>query len=177
MKRNRIWILILLAALLCGCTAAATTYTVTRNGVDYTVDTENKTISDGLYTYLYEVEGTSDRRSTTITYPGGARYYWTQNGGSGSGGWTDDYAPDRYTDGDTLLAVLETNAPKEYSGHPFLGLLLIALGIWHALDPHSAWYTNSGWRYRDAEPSDLALVVARVSGVVAILFGIIAMFM
>ena len=177
MKFSRLlFFFVLIAALLAGCASAPEVYSISYNGTDYTVDTVNGTISDSLYTYLYEVEGTSDRRSTTITYPDGSRYYWTQSSGGGIGGWTDDYAPDRYTDGDTLLAVLEVSAPKEYSGHPFLGLLLIALGLWYTLSPHSAWYLSYGWRYRDAEPSEAALVVARISGIAVILFGIFIIF-
>ena len=177
MKFLRLFFLFaLLAALLAGCAATPEVYTVSYNGTDYTVDTVNGTISDGLYTYLYEIEGTSDRRSTTITYPGGAQYYWTQSSGGGLGGWSDDYDLSRYIDGDTLLNVLEMSAPKEYSGHPVVGLLLIALGAWYVLAPHSAWYLSYGWRYRDAEPSEAALIISRISGIAVILFGIFTIF-
>lgn len=177
MKFLRLFFLFaLLAALLAGCAGAPEVYTVSYIGTDYTVDTVNGTISDGLYTYLYEIEGTSDRRSTTITYPGGARYYWTQSGSGGLGGCSDDYDPVRYADGDTLLTVLEMSAPKEYSGHPVAGLLLIALGAWYVLAPRAAWHLSYGWRYRDAEPSEAALVISRVSGIAVILFGFFIMF-
>ena len=173
MKRFRLFLPLFLAAvLLLGCAAAPTTYTVVLSDVQFTVNTELGTISDELYTYLYEIDGSGSSRSVTITYPDGSTC-WS----SGSvGGWSNGYRPDRYADGDTLLAVLEQSAPREYTGKPILGLLLIALGLWHALAPHSAWYLSYGWRYKDAEPSDAALMISRISGVLVILFGIFAMF-
>ncbi len=177
MKKFKLtFLLILIAALLAGCATTPEVYTISYIGTDYTVDTINGTISDSLYTYLYEIDGPSDRRSVTITYPGGARYYWTYENGGGHGGWSEDYAPDRYADGDVLLKVLEMSAPKEYSGHPFLGLLLIALGAWYTLSPRSAWYCSYGWRYKDAEPSEAALVIGRLSGIAVILFGFFTIF-
>lgn len=173
MKQFRLFLLLsLVAALFLGCAATPTSYTVLHGDAKFTVNTELGTISDELYTYLYEIDGSGSSRSVTITYPDGSTY-WS----SGSvGGWSNGYRPDRYADGDTLLAVLEQSAPKEYTGKPILGLLLIALGLWYVLSPHSAWYLSYGWRYKDAEPSDTALVVARISGILVILFGIFAMF-
>lgn len=177
MKQIRLILLLtLVAVLFLGCATTPVTYTVSYNETDYIVNTELGTISDDLYTYQYKIEDSGSRRSVTITYPDGATYYCTYSENGSVGGWSNDYAPDRYTDGDTLLAVLEVNAPKEYSGHPFVGLLLIALGLWYTLSPYSAWYLSYGWRYKDAEPSDAALTISRISGVLVILFGIFAMF-
>lgn len=177
MKRIRLFLLLaLIAVLFLGCAAAPVTYTVLHNGTEYTVNTELGTISDDLYTYQYEIEDSGSRRSVTIAYPDGATYYCTYSENGSVGGWSNDYAPDRYTDGDTLLAILEMNASREYSGRPLLGLVLIALGLWYTLSPRSAWYLSWGWRYKDAEPSDAALVVSRISGVLVILFGIFAIF-
>lgn len=177
MKRFRLFLLLsLVAALFLGCAATPTSYTVLHGDAKFTVNTELGTISDELYTYLYEIDGSGSSRSVTITYPDGSTYYCTYNDSGSFGGWSDDYAPDRYADGDTLLAVLEQSAPREYTGNPFLGLLLIALGLWYVLSPHSAWYLSYGWRYKDAEPSDTALVGARISGILVILFGIFAIF-
>lgn len=110
---KRIIVIFLLAVLLLsGCAPEETVHTVTvnSNGIDYafTVDTEHCTISDGQYTYTYTVNGDH----TTITYPNGARYYWTQNGNFGTGGWDDNYDPQTYTDGDILMDVMDETTPE-----------------------------------------------------------------
>lgn len=53
------------------------------------------------------------------------------------------------------------------------GTSIVAVGIFNLVSPYSAWYLEYGWRYKNAEPSDLALQVCRVSGGVAILAAII----
>ena len=126
---KRIIVIFLLAALLLsGCAPKETVHTVTpnRNGIDYafTVDTENRTISDGQYTYTYAVRGDT----TTITYPNGAQFYWTQNGYLGAGGWDDHYDPKTYTDGDMLINVIDETTPEPKNGNFLAGLLLAALG-------------------------------------------------
>lgn len=170
---KRILILFLLAAvLLCGCAPKETVYTATvnRNGIDYdfTVDTENGTVSDGQHTYSYTVRG----NTTTVTYPNGARYYWTQSGMSAVIGWDDNYAPDTYTDGDLLSDVLSESAPREKQGNIPTGLLLIALGAFDTFFPYAAWYLSRGWWYKNAEPSDAALALARISGVIIMVLGL-----
>ena len=47
------------------------------------------------------------------------------------------------------------------------------MGIFNAAAPRAAWYLSYGWRYKDAEPSDAALVVARLGGAAAITAGVI----
>ena len=65
---------ILLTLLLCACgtSEVSTVYTVTKNNVDYVVDTENKTISDGKYEYHYEFSGNKSEYRVRIEYPNGA---------------------------------------------------------------------------------------------------------
>lgn len=177
MKRTRILILLLLAALLlCGCARKQSVYTVdvSHNGVDmvFTVDTENGTITDGQHTYSYEVSGST----TTITYPNGASYYETKNGSVSNMGWSNDYDSKTYIDGDTLMAVLSKDTPKANLDHLLLGLVLIALGAFNVFLPHAACYIAYGWRFKDAEPSDAALVASRVGGVVVAIIGLIVLF-
>ena len=173
MKRIRILLpLFLLAFLLFGCTEVHEAYSVTRNGIEFHVNTYEGTITDGTHIYLIDMSGDS----TTITYPNGARYYWTQNGMAGFGGWDDHYDPDTYADGDILMDVLSVNAPREKRGNVPAGILLIALGIFDAFCPRCAWYLSYGWRFKNAEPSDTVLVVSRISGVVAIVIGLVCVF-
>ncbi len=45
-------------------------------------------------------------------------------------------------------------------------LVCIVLGSVSLLSTRTMWYLRTGWKFRDAEPSDLALVMERVVGVV-----------
>ena len=63
---------------------------------------------------------------------------------------------------------------KDSSGpSPFLAILLIAAGAFNAAKPRTAWYLGYGWRFKDAEPSELALGVERMVGVVVLIIGVI----
>ena len=146
----------------------------------FTVDREAGTITKGEDVYHYKVTGSENTRGITITYPNGATYYFTWSGNVGTGGWSDDYDPDRYVDGDTLCDVISFEPPKETrssGGYPLFGLLFIAIGLFSAWNPTAAWYLEWGWRYKDAEPSDTALMIERIGGVFAILVGIVVMFL
>ena len=54
-------------------------------------------------------------------------------------------------------------------------LLLWAIGLFNVLAPRAAWYLSYGWRFKDAEPSDAALMMARIGGVIAIIIGFCVM--
>lgn len=43
------------------------------------------------------------------------------------------------------------------------------MAIW----PYFAWYVRLGWKFKDAEPSDLALSAGRISGIVFVIVGFI----
>lgn len=175
MKKLTVFLMAVLTAfLLTACVPESEpTYEVERGGMSFTVDTVNQTITADGYTYGYQING----GKTTITYPNGATYFWTWSGNVGSGGWSNDYDPNTYVDADILLDVLDQGTPsKDSGGNPLLGLLLIGLGIWHAASPYTAWYLSHGWRYKNAEPSDMALGMTRLGGFVVIVVGIIAMF-
>ena len=58
----------------------------------------------------------------------------------------------------------------------FVGLFAIVIGLVNVVSPETGWYLSHGWKYRDAEPSDAALTWGRVSGVIAIIIGIICFF-
>ena len=44
-------------------------------------------------------------------------------------------------------------------------LVLLGIGIFSAAYPYGAWYLERGWYYKDAEPSDAALLFNRVVGI------------
>ena len=180
MKRLLITIVCLLLVMsLCACsTSEGEVYTVSKNGTDYVIDQANGTISDSTYTYQYSISGSSSGYTINITYPDGSTYWWrTQSSGNfvaGSGGWSDDYDENRFVDGDTLCDILEEGVPKEKDPKNVgLILLLLVVGIFNTASPRSAWYLEYGWRYKNAEPSDLALGLNRLGGIVAIIAAVI----
>jgi hypothetical protein len=52
---------------------------------------------------------------------------------------------------------------------PFLFIIIGALNV---IFPKASWYMKSGWQFKNAEPSDLALIMIRVGGIIAIVVGI-----
>ena len=174
---KRLWtalFALLLTLTLCSCAEQETTYTVDKNGTQFLVDTTQKTISDGTHTYRYKFSGDADSFSATLTFPDGSSYWWTQIGSSGSGGWSDNFVHEKYVSANTLIDVLQEKAPKRTNpGMIAAGLLLMALGLFEAVFPKAAWYLGYGWRYKDAEPSDAALIFARIGGVAATVIGFV----
>ena len=57
-----------------------------------------------------------------------------------------------------------------------MGILLMIIGLFNLISPRTGWYLSYGWRFKDAEPSDAALVMARIGGGIAILIGVILLF-
>ena len=57
-----------------------------------------------------------------------------------------------------------------------IGVIAIILGIISLVSPETAWYLSYGWRYKNAEPSDVALIMERIGGGVGILLGIVILF-
>ena len=178
MKNMKVTALIFAVLLLFSFTVGA--YTVEKNGTKFEVDTEKHTIFDGTHTYEYEFSGNSSDYTVDITYPDGSSYWWKMSGSSGYGGWSEDYNTDKYADGGMLCDVLLENVPKAPSakkvGNIFVSIILVLLGIFSIAAPETVWYLEHGWRYKDAEPSDLALGMNRVGGVVEIIVAIILLF-
>lgn len=174
---KRAWVVLialLMAVTLFGCGKENTVFTVNRNDITYKVDTEKKTISDGTYVYSYSFSGDASTYDVTIRYPNGSSYWFKQNGSNGFGGWSDDYVETAYASGFTLVDILEDVAQEPVNiGEVFGGILLIAIGIFNAATPETAWYLERGWWYKNAEPSDMALAFTRGSGIVAVIIGVI----
>ena len=172
---RRLLCFLLMLFLLTGCGAqreTLTVYTVTVGDEEFRIDTAAQTIWADDELYHYEISGDN----TTITYPNGAFYFWTETEMGGYGGWSDDYDAERYPHGSTLLSALEQTRPEPpregRGGRIIAGLILIALGVFYLCKPELAWMLRYGWAFRDAEPSDLALGMARVAGGIAVMIGI-----
>lgn len=57
------------------------------------------------------------------------------------------------------------------------GIVVIIIGIVNIVYPQFAWYLKEGWKVDgDSEPSDLYLMMSRISGVAALFMGIFIMF-
>lgn len=166
-------VLLSLSLLLTACGAPKPENILGRDGVFYTVDPVEMTVTGGAYAYPYQVGGDS----ITITYPNGSTYTEGRRGITVTVGWSNDYDPKAYTDGEILAEVLwEALDAKGERLPPFLGMLVAALGAWNLLSPETAWYVRRGWWYRNAEPSDLGLAVTRISGGLLLALGVFLLF-
>lgn len=133
-------------------------------------------LESGSYSFSYDRNGT-----LTVTYPDG--YLYTQTNINGGYGTPPDYdAAEReakgYPDGLSLAWGIERAMKQDSRGGrgsatPLLAVCLLGLGAWNLFAPRSAWWLGWGWRYRNAEPSDLAIGLYRVGGGILIFAGII----
>ncbi len=57
-----------------------------------------------------------------------------------------------------------------------IGLVVIVLGAVSAIVPEIGWHISEGWKFRDAEPSDAALLWTRISGIFCIVVGLYFVF-
>lgn len=177
-KLQVLMVLTLIGISLCACSSISTTYTVEQHGITYVVDPINSTIFDGGNTYQYSFSGSSYFYKVDITYPDGSTYWWQQQGSSGHGGWSDNYDETRYVAGDVLCYVLEKKTPKESNpDNLFIAIFLSGIGIFNIISPYTTWYLQYGWRYKDTEPSDVALTMNRILGGVLIIIAVIIFFL
>lgn len=188
MKRTIAMLALLFAAMLlfAGCKKEPlpTVYTVYSYGTPYTIDTQSRTISDGTYTYGYEYAASGS--SVSFTYPDGNVYsagIQSANssgaGGVSAGSVSADYDySSGYTDPLSLCYALTSpreteRAASSGSNHPFVALLLCGVGIFNLAAPKASWYLSYGWRFKDAEPSDAYMALARIGGGIAVVIGVI----
>lgn len=173
MKKCLFLPLMLLCLLFSACSPAKeeSSHVVKIGTTIFTVDPQTGSISDGANLYRY----TSSGNTVEFTYPDGSTYWCRYHNSSGvasfrSGSYSDDYDPSRYVDGMTLCDVLEKNAPKERpEKNVFLILILMAVGLFNTISPRSSWYLGYGWRFKDAEPSEAALLFTRAGGILLLI--------
>ncbi|MBP3479588.1 MAG: hypothetical protein J6K03_08970 [Oscillospiraceae bacterium] len=183
-KQLLVMFALLLAILLCACSAANTLHFIQYHGVDYEIDTQAQTISDGTFLYEYTFSGNKTSYSITVNYPNGSSYTLSQSGFTGSSSHSSNYSPALFASGDILCDILadillnEQETGLQITGEKvFLLFILAGVGIFYFVSPHTAWYLSRGWYYKDAEPSDAALIWTRISGAICILLAIIVIFL
>ena len=177
---KRFWMIgiaLLLILSVCGCAQQEQIYKIERNGIVFSVDTEKQTITDGTHIYHYVLSDGASSSTITITYPNGSTFWDTvTDRGSGSSGWSDDYKADAYVSGWTLSEVVRQTIPKPApTGKIIAGLILIALSVVEIVFPQGLWYLRYGWHFKNAEPSEAALIFTRVGGVVGSILGVVLM--
>ncbi|MFC5466039.1 DUF6199 family natural product biosynthesis protein [Lederbergia graminis] len=116
--------------------------------------------------YRYEVE-----------FENGHRYFYEQSEDAGYGGGTYELtgeemmlareAIDKYEEINGDATIPSNNASKY-----LLGIVLFLIGLLGAIFPHATWYLEIGWKLRDAEPSEFALIANRVGGILVAIVGI-----
>lgn len=161
---------------LCGCgeekTSDTNIKTVNRNDIEYTIDTKERTIRDDQQVYSYTI----DASGTTIIYPDGKSFTWKESNGISTGIASLDFDYSVHTDPMILLDVIDSAYhTKNGSSHDNAGLgaVLIIVGIVDAIWSEKIWFLNWGWRYKNAEPSDFALGLYRVGGIIAVIVGLV----
>ena len=186
MKRVLMLFMVLCCVLLAGCgPKAPATIEGNYNGRDYVVDTENGTVTMDGDTYTYALSVTPGQSAQLkLTYPDGTWSSYSgrmiQYGISGTGSDSSGFVRGRYLSCDALWHALRVDEQIEGNsgggGFMLLGVVLALVGLFQFVSPKTMWKFNWGWRYKNAEPSDLALSIGMLSGVLTIVLGIIVFF-
>lgn len=179
MKKRFLILLLLLALVLSACGDRTTIHLVEYDNHLLTLDTANDTITEGDTVYRYEISDWGGSTRYTIFYPDGASYSMAWSDGIGGGGGDELYYAESRLDGGGLIDIVtkyEKQTQKQEPANIGVGLLVILLGIFYAAAPYAAWYIGHGWRFENAEPSELYLAMLRIGGIILIIAGLLAIF-
>ena len=93
--------------------------TISKTGVEYTIDTENKSIQDNQNTYSYAIEASGIK----ITYPDGQYFTWQESNGASTGVTSLNFDYSQYAEPLILLDVIDEAAnTKDKSNHENSGI-------------------------------------------------------
>lgn len=178
-KRTGFCLLLLISLLLAGCVSSRLPENATpADGKELIVNQDEQTIFDGQHTYSYDLSGNKDDYHVTITYPDGETYYESLSNGQGHSGWSNGYNEAAYTSGSKLVNCVIDLLPQPAKQSMALpGVLVLIIGLFSAIFPRGVWQLSIGWLFRNAEPSDAALTMSRVGGIVLVILGLVALFL
>jgi hypothetical protein len=55
----------------------------------------------------------------------------------------------------------------------FIAIIMLVFGIANVAAPEAMWDVFEGWKFKNAEPSDAALQMRRIGGIVTIVIAVI----
>ncbi len=55
----------------------------------------------------------------------------------------------------------------------FMFLILLVVGVINLLSPETAWNMSEGWKFKDAELSEHALLWSRIVGVICLIAAVV----
>lgn len=166
---------LMLALLCCSC---FTTYDTSAEVDGYTVDFQTGQITDGENVYEFKWSGDEDEGSATVILPGGASTSLSWNREIATGGASGSIPADQYELASKLPDIVRDalHARKNPPVLPALPILLIGIGALQIAYPQIDWYLTTGWKIKDAEPSNATLVVGRITGGLLVFIGVILFF-
>lgn len=181
MKRfAAVWTVFMILLLFVGCSASSPEVIVNGEVLQFVGSrTEGTIVHDGN-NYAYQ----TSEYQIFITYPHGAEYVLTMYDNGSSGGWRNPLGEEfvlpaelGYLDEDILIDAIQSRQPRRLPASQIaISVILVLLGLWGVLSPYTQWYASYGWRYKDAEPSDAALLIGRITSGVILLAGIAVLF-
>lgn len=132
-------------------------------------ETENVTLFSGEQVQIEQVGF-----RTTITLPSGVSVTRTEQGNSTSWSAAPTVSNADIEKAQRAYDLWASNRPRteERTGPVLFALFAIAVGLFNLLAPQMAWYLAGGWKFRDAEPSDLAISLHRVGGGIGVVIGV-----
>ena len=122
---------------------------------------------------------TFDNGNITITYPNGATWWENATDTGAVGGWDGDYDTKRYISGMTLgqeLTLAYQYARKNWDEVVIMGfvcLITIGVGVLGITHPELGYKLRYGLWVQNAEPTEFAITMSRIGGVICIVGGVI----
>ncbi|MBO8170803.1 MAG: hypothetical protein H0Z33_02810 [Bacillaceae bacterium] len=111
-----------------------------------------------------------------VKFADGETYTYTRTGVVETSGGSQGLTREQMDKAETAINIYrkmfgQEPVKEEPSGNPF-AFLFFVMGILGVFSPRTMWFLEIGWKLKDTEPSDLALMANRVVGVFLILMGL-----
>jgi len=133
----------------------------------FTINFEEHTISHLNQSYSFEIIGDK----TTIFFPDGSTFWQEKTISGYSGELTSNQGLDYSSSGEELMEALSSIQTHRHSnGSIFPALFVFVISLLQICFPKVSWHLSYGWKFKNAEPSDSALMMTSISGVIGIIF-------